>query len=338
MAVNRQQKQTPLLQLSLEEGGAVLIALALDLLGEPPLAIHPVVWYGKLIKRLEQWAPHSASRQLRYGVLMLLLAAPAAYVPNAFIHYLADRIRAAGRRRGYDAPGALLYALIEGISLKPFFALTMLVRAGRLVRRALERNDLPAARAALLHLVSRDRANLTAELTAAAAIESLAENVSDAVVAPLFYYVLAGLPGAASYRLFNTFDSMIGYHGHYEYLGKVAARLDDLLNLLPARLSALLIIALAPLFGGSQRAAWHTWRRDAAKTESPNAGHPMAAAAGALGIRLEKVDHYILGDAHNTLTPERMRQAERMVWWVGGSAIALTALLRAVWKGAQWKR
>jgi adenosylcobinamide-phosphate synthase len=223
----------------------------------------------------------------------------------------------------------LLYALIEGGALKPFFAVRMLVDAGRAVRLPLEDGDLPSARLALQSLVSRDRSRLTAELASAAAIESLAENVSDSVVAPLFYYALFGLPGAALYRLCNTLDSMIGYRGHYEYLGKVSARLDDILNLLPSRLTALLIIGLAPLFGGKRQSAWRIWRRDAGKTASPNAGHPMSAAAGALEIQLEKVGHYTLGNNEKVVSPADIKHAERMVWCVGGIAIVLCSILKA---------
>jgi len=123
-----------------------------------------------------------------------------------------------------------------------------------------------------------------------------------------------------------------GYHGRYEYLGKAAARLDDALNLLPARLTALLIIVLAPLYGGNRWTAWRIWRRDSRKTASPNAGHPMAAAAGALGIQLEKVDHYILGDTEKAISPQSIQQAERMVWWVGSCVIALTAVFKTLWR------
>ncbi|GHO46399.1 hypothetical protein KSX_45620 [Ktedonospora formicarum] len=198
------------------------------------------------------------------------------------------------------------------------------------MRRALEREDLEAAREALGSLVSRDRSQLSRELIVAAAIESLAENLSDSVVAPLCYYALFGLPGAALYRLANTFDSMIGYHGSYEHLGKAAARLDDTLNLLPSRLTALLIIACARLYDGDQRQAWAIWRSDASKTESPNAGQPMAAAAGALGLRLEKVGHYVLGVERRSLTPSAIKRAEQMVWWVGGCAFLCALVVRVL--------
>jgi adenosylcobinamide-phosphate synthase len=313
---------------------ALLVALAWDLVGEPAARWHPVVWYGKLIRRLEQSAPHTCytrHSQLLYGVAMLAISAPLAWLPALLVHQAAKQARTTFLQHGKPVWGDLLYALIEGSALKPFFALHMLAEAGRTVRLPLEQHDLPTARQALQSLVSRDRSQLTAELVAAAAIESLSENLSDSVVAPLFYYTLFGLPGAALYRLFNTFDSMIGYRGRYEYLGKAAARLDDLLNLLPSRLTALLIISAAPLFGGDQRRAWHLYLRDAHKTASPNAGHPMAAMAGALGVQLEKVGYYTLGDAEQPLAPSAIRQAELMVWRVGILAFLLALSARLFW-------
>ncbi len=324
-------KQRPRGRFALEEGAAVLVAFGLDILGEPPASWHPVAWYGKCIQRLEQAAPHDHLAQLLYGGVMLLLAAPTAVLPAAIAHQLAKRVRAEAIQRGCTAGSFIGYALVEGVCLKPFFALRMLAGAGRAVRLSLEQADLPAARDALQSLVSRDRSQLTAELAGAAAIESLAENLSDSVVAPLLYYTLFGLRGAAAYRLFNTFDSMVGYHGRYEYLGKAAAWLDDVLNALPARLTALLIIALAPLFGGNRLKAWQIWRRDARRTASPNAGHPMAAAAGALGLQLEKVGHYRLGDNDKVITASSVRQAEQMVWSMGCVVVCLTALCKTLW-------
>ncbi len=312
----------------ISSAGAVLFAFALDRVGEPPAAYHPVVWYGKLIKRLEQAAPQGNSAQLLYGGTMLFLAAPFALLPTLFVHRIALWVRTAAYRRGFTVSGILLYAVIEGSALKPFFALHMLSDAGRRVRLPLEQENLPAAREALQNLVSRDRSQLTPQLVAAATVESLAENLSDSVVAPLFYYALFGLPATALYRLYNTFDSMIGYHGRYEYLGKAAARIDDLLNLLPSRLTALMIASGAPLFAGNRRNALHIWWRDARKTASPNAGHPMAAVAGALDVQLEKVDHYVLGDPGKVITTHDIRRAELMVQRLGMFAVLLTALIK----------
>ncbi len=327
-----QQSQEQVRFLLVRETTILLIALGVDALGEPPLPLHPVVWYGTLIRALESKAPRTPRLQLLYGLCMLLLAAPAALLPAYIIEVGSNVIREMARKRGHFLLGESISVVLTGVSLKPFFALHMLVQAGRSVRYALEQHNLPAARLALRQLVSRERSQLSEELAAAAAIESLAENVNDSVVAPLFYYAMWGLPGAAAYRLFNTFDSMIGYHGRYEYLGKAAARLDDVLNILPSRLTAFLIIALAPLFGGNRRSAYRMWQRDAGKTESPNAGHPMAAAAGAFDIQMEKVNSYVLGDARTLITPAHIQQAERMVQWVGGSIFLLVALLKLLWR------
>jgi adenosylcobinamide-phosphate synthase len=323
---------------SLAQGAAILVALALDAWGEPPAAWHPVVWFGTLISRLERLAPRGRVLRLLYGGAMLLLAAPFALLPASLLHRLARRLFHDAQRGGSAFTGCVLFALLEGAGLKPWFALRALLDAGRSVRLALEQHDLAQARDELHRLVSRDRSQLTAEEAGAAAIESLAENLSDSVIAPLFWYLLAGLPGAAIYRLANTFDAMIGYHGLYEDLGKAAARFDDLLNLLPARVTALLLIAMAPLFGGNQRRAWTIWRRDAHKTASPNAGHPMAAMAGALGLRLEKIGHYQLGDPDTVLRPRHLRQAEQMVRGIGGLVFVLAALLQLVRGGFVWRR
>jgi len=319
--------------LSWAGGLAVLVAFALDIVGEPPATWHPVVWYGKLIQLLEQRTPQSQRAQLYYGGLMLLVANGCVLLPSTLMHKLARQIAVSTRHRLGNVGAGMLYACLEGSSLKPFFALRMLADAGKQVRIALVQNDISVARQALQSLVSRDRSQLNAELIAAAAIESLAENLSDSIVAPLFFYALFGLPGAAMYRLCNTFDSMIGYHGCYEYLGKPAARLDDLLNWVPARLTALLISASAPLYGGDSNRAMYIWLRDAHKTASPNAGHPMAAAAGALGVQLEKVDYYTLGDREKTIIPADIKRAERMVWYVGGIAIMLTVFYKALYRG-----
>jgi adenosylcobinamide-phosphate synthase len=199
------------------------------------------------------------------------------------------------------------------------------------VRRPLATGDVSRARQALRSLVSRDPSQLDAALIAAAAIESLAENASDSFVAPLFYYSLLGLPGAWAYRAVNTLDAMVGYHGRYEYLGKIPARIDDLLNLIPARLTALLIAAAAGLASAGTRQSWRALRRDHAQTEGPNAGYPMSAIAGALGIRLEKIDHYCLNDGGRPPQPEDIARAERVV----GLALAMAAGLAVIAHGGK---
>ena len=161
----------------------------------------------------------------------------------------------------------------------------------------MESGELEAARRLVgWHLVSRDTSRLDDSQVAAAAIESLAENANDSIVAPLLFYAIAGLPGVLAYRFINTCDAMLGYRDlKREWLGKCSARVDDLANLVPARLTAALIILAGVPLGGSVPRAVRTWFRDSRATASPNAGHPMSAAAGVLGVELAKCGHYRLG-------------------------------------------
>jgi adenosylcobinamide-phosphate synthase len=167
--------------------------------------------------------------------------------------------------------------------------------------------------------VSRDTQDLPEPRLVSAAVESVGEGTGDSLVAPLFYFLFLGVPGAIGYRVVNTLDSMIGYHGKYEYLGKFAARLDDVLNFIPARLAALLLV-LAAALQRNGRHAWRTARREHRKTESPNAGWPIAAMAGALDTRLEKVGHYMLGEGKAPLVPETINRA-----------VSLFSLAAALW-------
>jgi adenosylcobinamide-phosphate synthase len=166
-----------------------------------------------------------------------------------------------------------------------------------LVRGALSRGDLDRAQRLLgHHLVSRATASLDNGHVASATIESAAENLTDSFVAPLCFYIVFGLGGASAYRAINTADAMFGYRdGALEYFGKTAARLDDLLNLVPARIAALALVVAAALMDGRGRHAWSTMFREHGRTASPNAGWTMAAMAGALGVVLEKVGTYRLG-------------------------------------------
>ncbi len=270
---------------------ALAVALGVDVIGgEPPASIHPVVWMGRTIALLERRAPCGEGRRLIYGAGMVALCAGLFVLPAWLLEQSLQRVRGQG-----GALGVALGTVALGLCLKPAFAVRALLRATADVGAALTAEDLPGAREALRSLVSRDTATLPPPLLAAAAIESVAENSSDSVVAPLFYFVLWGLPGAMAYRVVNTLDAMIGYRTpRYEHLGKVAAYLDDLANLLPARLTGLLFVLAAPAVGGRPVEAWRVMRRDHRLTASPNAGWPMSAAAGALGVTLEKAGCYRL--------------------------------------------
>jgi adenosylcobinamide-phosphate synthase len=260
-------------------------ALALDVtVGEPPNALHPVVWMGRLQRALRRLAPRDRAGAFVWGCVM------AASGPLVFGGVAFALTRAL-------APWPLAQLAVEIYLFKSAFALRALATAARAVQQALAAGDVAAARRALRSLVSRDPSTLSPALVAAAAVESVAENTSDSLVAPLCFFVVAGVPAALAYRAINTLDAMIGYHGETEWLGKAAARLDDVANLLPARVTAALLVVASAVAGASPSRALRVWLRDGARTESPNAGRPMAAMAGALGVQLEKVGHYRLGDA-----------------------------------------
>ncbi len=273
----------------------LILALGIErLAGEYPNRWHPVVWMGTTIRAVEPHAP--ARGQFLYGLGMALC------IPSMFAVV------------GWVVSQVPIVDVVAGaFLLKACFAIGALGRAGDVVADALERDDLDGAREGLRSLCSRDPTRLGAAELAAGATESIAENASDSIVAPLFWYAVAGLPGVLFYRAANTMDAMIGYHGKYEWLGKAAARLDDLLNLVPARLTALLLLAGGALAGADVRGGWRVMRRDAGKTESPNAGWPMAAAAGLLGVVLEKPGHYRLGDGGGPLDGGTIRRGWRVV-------------------------
>lgn len=288
---------------------ALLLALAGDvLLGDPPNSWHPVVLLGRWISLGERLSPQGDWARLAWGALWLGL--------------------------GTSGVGALArlvpqHPLVQGGLASLLLAYRGLDRAVGEVQVALAHEDLDEARRLLSwHLVSRSTAELSASEVAAAAIESLAENLSDSLVAPALAYVSGGLSGLVIYRMSNTSDAMWGYHSErYEYLGKAAARFDDLLNLAPARLTAVLITLAAQATcargAGTWRAAW----RDHGRTASPNAGWPMAAMAGALDTVLTKRDHYTLGDGPRVADAAMVAEARHIarvatLIFVAGVALA----------------
>nr|WP_308170090.1 cobalamin biosynthesis protein [Acrocarpospora catenulata] len=213
---------------------------------------------------------------------------------------------------------------------------TTLGREGAAMADALDRDDLTAARARLPHLCGRDPARLDADELARATVESVAENTSDAVVAPLFWGAVAGVPGLLAYRAINTLDAMVGHRSpRYARFGWAAARLDDAANYLPARLTGLLTAALAGTAGGSSRTALRVWARDGRRHPSPNAGQCEAAFAGALGVRLGGVNAYggrvehrpELGDGPRPVRRD-IRRSVRLARAVSWTAAALAVAAR----------
>jgi adenosylcobinamide-phosphate synthase len=270
----------------------LLLALAIDLvLGEPPGVIHPVVWMGKVVSFLIKGGRTLSPRvQFLYGLGVVLVTVGIFVVPVYFILFYLKGL------------SLVAYVILAALILKASFSLKGLRRSALRVRNLLAKDKLAEARFELRSLVGRDTSQLDKSLMVSATVESVAENECDSFVAPLFYFLLLGVPGAIAYRVINTADAMIGRHGEFEYLGKFAARLDSIANFIPARITALIIVLAAWLRKRSASAAWRIMLRDRRRTESPNAGWTMSAIAGALGVQLKKVGYYKLGDNHNSLS------------------------------------
>ena len=240
------------------------------LIGDPARG-HPVAWFGAVAKALERrmYADSRARGVCYCGILVGSTAGAGLLIEHA----------ARGKPMVQTlATAAVTWTVLGGTSLD---------RAAAAVERMLQEGDLEAARVRLTHLVGRDTAQLDAEEIARAVVESLAENISDAVVAPLVLGAVGGIPALAGYRAANTLDAMVGHrNARYQRFGWASARLDDLLNLPGSRVAALIAALNAPSVGGSSRRALEVWRRDAGAHPSPNAGPVEASFAGALGVRL----------------------------------------------------
>ncbi len=286
-----------------------LLAILFDLLlGDPPNRFHPTAWMGNLIAFLLRWRPRgNRFAELTYGVFILLVGISLSVLTGLAITNLIYRIT------NYQ----LLITILTALFLKLTISLRGLDRAARDVQSALQAGNLPEARRLLSwHLVSRDTSELDESKVSAAAIESVAENSSDGIVAPLFFFALGGLPAAFAYRFINTADSMLGYHDEErEWLGKIPARLDDLLNFIPARLAGLFIVLSAPFCRASLSQAWKIMWQDSSQTASPNAGIPMSAMAGALGVELEKINHYALGKGLQLPSAKDISRARRLLYF-----------------------
>ena len=304
---------------------AALCGFALDLLlGDPErLAfLHPVVWMGKSITKLEtilrRRFPKTDSGERRAGLLLAFILPFGTLLVSTLALAILNRIL---------PPLGFALAVIwcwQALAVKD-----LRVEAMR-VSRALQEDRLESARRAVSRIVGRDTSVLDEAGVARAAVETVAENFSDGVIAPLFYMLLGGAPLALCYKAVNTMDSMVGYKNeHYLHFGRAAARLDDAVNFLPARLAALLLIAAAKLTGEDAENAARIWRRDRRKHASPNSAQCEAAMAGALGLRLCGPAVYFgvlhdkpwIGDERRSIQPGDIGRACRME--VAGAVLGL---------------
>lgn len=310
---------------------AVLLGFCVDLiLGDPRWMPHPVVYMGKAITRLERLLRRllpDTPRALFWGGVVL-----AAVLPLGTLAFSAGVIWLAGRIHPTLGFAVQVLWCWQALAVKDLRVETMHVY------EPLCKGDLLAARQAVSRVVGRDTQSLTSEGVTKAAVETIAENFSDGVIAPMLYLLIGGAPLGLAYKAINTMDSMVGYkNDKYLYFGRAAARLDDAAGYIPARLSALLWIAAAFLTGNNAANAWRIWRRDRRKHASPNAAQPEAACAGALGVQLAGPAWYFgklhekptLGDVPRPVELEDIPRTNRMM--LAASLLGLAVLAAVRW-------
>lgn len=300
-----------------------LAGYLLDLcLGDPSRWPHPVRWLGRLITF---WEAQLYQPRVISGFFFWLAVAGTSLAAVLTVMALAA---------GLGPP--LLQGVMAAYLVFAGLATRSLHLESHKVEAALARGDLAAARKNLGMIVGRETAHLEPQDIRRATLETVAENLSDGIIAPLFYTLLAGVPGLTLYKAANTMDSMVGYKNErYERFGKVAARVDDVMNFLPARLTAWLICFVSGLAGLNRQQAWSILKRDGAKASSPNAGRPEAALAGALGVRLGGPSTYFgrvlakphIGDPGPPLDARHYRQALVLLYGVSGLMAGFTFLV-----------
>ncbi|MBI4296581.1 MAG: cobalamin biosynthesis protein [Chloroflexi bacterium] len=299
------------------EASILALAVFWDVVLGEPARFHPVRGLGNLISALEKIAPKSGKAiQFSFGLALAVILPLTLAVGTYFLIINLQQLN------------TITYVIVAVFLLKSCFSVKALAQEGLRICRRIEQAALPEARHELRSLVSRNTESLPRPLLASATIESVAENVTDSFIAPWLAFAFFGLPGAVAYRTINTLDSMIGYHGKYEYLGKASARLDDLLNIIPSRIAALMLIVASKVCRLNARQALAIMWQEHGQTESPNAGWTMSAMSGALGVRLEKVGHYALGAKLATPEPDHIRKAVAVMWYTAifGFLLALAVM------------
>ena len=311
---------------------AVLGGFVLDaLLGDPAWLPHPVVYMGKAISRLEKFLrprlPKTPQGELLGGAIVAFCLPVGTFLLTGLVCRGAARLH------------PLLGLAVQMFWCGQALAARGLVQESTNVYKELKKPDLPGARKAVSRIVGRDTAELTAEGVTKAAVETVAENASDGVIAPLLYMLIGGAPLALTYKAINTMDSMLGYKNEkYLYFGRVPAKLDDVANYIPSRLAALLWVAAAAFTGNDAKGAWRIWRRDRRRHASPNSAQTESACAGALGVQLAGPAYYFgqyypkltIGDALRPIEPEDILRANRMMYVASSFALAWGCALRAL--------
>ena len=311
---------------------AVLGGFVLDaLFGDPAWLPHPVVYMGKAISKLEKFLrprlPKTPQGELLGGAIVAFCLPVGTFLLTGLVCWGSARLH------------PLLGLAVQMFWCGQALAARGLVQESTNVYKELKKPDLPGARKAVSRIVGRDTAELTAEGVTKAAVETVAENASDGVIAPLLYMLIGGAPLALTYKAINTMDSMLGYKNEkYLYFGRVPAKLDDVANYIPSRLAGLLWVAAAAFTHNDAKGAWKIWRRDRRRHASPNSAQTESACAGALGVQLAGPAYYFgqyypkltIGDALRPIEPEDILRANRMMYVASSFALAWGCALRAL--------
>ncbi len=283
----------------------IFFALAIDFtIGDPKNKFHPTAWIGSLIAKLTPLLKNSSDNLEKLGGMILIILSSTIVVSLIiFLDFGINLIT-------IDYLSIIISVIVGGILLKTTIAIKGMEKHALAVVTSLENNNISSARDHLSKIVKRNTKDLDENHVFSGVIESISENTVDGITGPLFYFGLFGLPGAFVYRVVNTADSMIGYRTNiFKNIGWFTATCDKILNYLPSRLTGIVMIFSAMILGNDWRQSYKIMIRDGKKTESPNAGYPMAAIAGALGTKFEKIDHYYLGDGKITFSKEHVKSA-----------------------------
>jgi adenosylcobinamide-phosphate synthase len=281
------------------------LAILLDFkFGDPKNKYHPTSWIGTLIAKFTPIAKNKHPMIEKFGGICIVT------ITSSLVVLLLFALNIGITLVTIDYVSLIVSVIVGGLLLKTTIAIHGMEKHAKSVLESLDEENLDMARNHLSMIVKRNTKNLDKNHVLSGVLESISENTVDGITGPLFYYALFGLPGAFVYRVINTSDSMIGYKTDiFKNIGWFAATCDSILNYIPSRLTGLVMIISAAILHNNWKESYKIMIRDGKKTESPNAGYPMAALAGALETKFEKINHYKLGDGETVLTKEHVHSA-----------------------------
>lgn len=283
----------------------VIFAIILDLIaGDPKNKLHPTSWIGTLIAKIVPIIQSKSDHVEKIGGIILVISVTSLIIIIlVFLNIGINTIP-------IEFVASIGTIIIGTILLKTTIAIHGMEKHTVAVMSSIENNDLETARTNLSMIVKRNTKDLDKNHILSGTLESISENIVDGITGPLFYFAFFGITGAFVHRIINTFDSMIGYKTSiFRNIGWFGANCDNVLNFLPARITSFVMILGAMILGQDWKKSYRIIKRDAKNTESPNAGYPMAAMAGALGARFEKIDHYSIGEGNQELTKSQLYSA-----------------------------